>query len=182
MEKRSSRKKGRGKWDNSTQQQADSDTSRDSSYTTTSTTAMSTDMGMSNNDRVQVGQLFLVQSIDGRWMPAKILETRQTNRLEYFVHFENRKSSNYIYLTLSQSFIYQCILDDKRLDEWVGLERIDVARGELTTNDKATVDQEEIKENLTTRKFTRQQKKKTEMTSNSNNVGFNQLKKLKIYN
>lgn len=96
MEKRSSRKKGRGKWDNSTPQ-ADSDTSRDSSYTTTSTTAMSTDMGVANNDRVQVGQIFLVQSIDGRWMPAKILETRQTNRLEYFVHFENRKSSNYIY-------------------------------------------------------------------------------------
>lgn len=151
MEKRSSRKKGRGKWDNSTQQ-ADSDTSRDSSYTTTSTTAMSTDMA--NNDRVQVGQIFLVQSIDGRWMPAKILETRQTNRLEYFVHFENH---------------------DKRLDEWVGLERIDVTRGELTTNDKATVDQEEIKENLTTRKFTRQQKKKTEMTSNSNNQLMNEL-------
>ena len=88
MEKRG-KKRGRRSDSSNTQlaESLHSETSRDSNYTTSAAMTSSTETG----ERAQIGRIYLVRSINGQWLPAKILETRQTaDRIEYFVHFENR--------------------------------------------------------------------------------------------
>ncbi len=94
------------------------------------------------NLKPQIGRIYSVQRLDGKWMPAEVLEKRELKgkATEYFVHFEN---------------------SDKRLDEWICLERLDLEKGEV--NAKADTDQSiEISE----RKMTRNQKRKNDMISN----------------
>lgn len=45
----------------------------------------------------RVGHVYSVKRLDGEWWSAEVLETRvnetKSKRVEYFVHFENRKIS-----------------------------------------------------------------------------------------
>lgn len=54
------------------------------------------------------------------------------------------------------------ILVDKRLDEWISLDRFDMNKGELPKLSKIDL---EITSDMTERKITRNQKRKNELTS-----------------
>lgn len=92
----------------------------------------------------QIGRVYSVKRLDGEWWSAEVLETRETKskRVEYFVHFENL---------------------DKRLDEWIDLERFDLSKGELPKHSKIEL---EMSGDLSERKLTRHQKRKNEITNN----------------
>ncbi len=92
--------------------------------------------------RPQVGRMYSVRRLDGQWLPAEVLEKRELKgkATEYFVHFEN---------------------SDKRLDEWICLERVDLEKGEIV----AKADAEQSSE-MSERKITRNQKRKNDMISN----------------
>ncbi|CAF0853804.1 unnamed protein product [Brachionus calyciflorus] len=94
----------------------------------------------------QVGQVYSVKRLDGEWWSAEVLETRvneaRSKSVEYFVHFEGL---------------------DKRLDEWIDIERFDLSKGELPKHSKIEL---EISSDLSERKLTRHQKRKNEITNN----------------
>lgn len=97
----------------------------------------------------QVGQVFYVKRLDGESMPAEVLETRinelKDKKTEYFVHFENQ---------------------DKRLDEWIELDRFDLSKGELVKNSKSGLDSSA--DNLCQKKITRNQKRKSDISGSNN--------------
>jgi len=118
----------------------------DENYTST---FIDTDLKLLNNlnekesklpQTPQIGSVYSVQRIDGIWLPAEILEKRELKGkpVEYFIHFES---------------------SDKRLDEWAGLERFDLSKGELT---KCSQNESENSKELSERKMTRNQKRKSE--------------------
>jgi histone acetyltransferase MYST1 len=97
-----------------------------------------------------IGNIYSVRRVDEQWLPAEVLLTR-INELkdkctEYFVHFEN---------------------SDKRLDEWVTLDRFDLSKGVLPKNSKSTTDETS---DLGERKLTRNQKRKNELINNQPNL------------
>ncbi|RNA43804.1 histone acetyltransferase KAT8-like [Brachionus plicatilis] len=91
----------------------------------------------------QVGRVYSVKRLDGEWWSAEVLETRanenKAKRVEYFVHFENM---------------------DKRLDEWIEIDRFDLEKGELPKHSKIEL---EIANDIGDRKLTRHQKRKNEI-------------------
>lgn len=95
------------------------------------------------NLKVQIGHVYSVKRQDGEWYPAEVLEKRELKgkSIEYFVHFENF---------------------DKRLDEWVEIDRIDATRGEILPKNETEQSNEQSE-----RKMTRNQKRKSELISNN---------------
>ena len=94
----------------------------------------------------QIGNIYSVQRLDGEFLPAELLEIRQNELndgiIEYFVHFENT---------------------DKRLDEWVSIDRLDLSKGCLPKHSKI---EQEVTGDLSKRKLTRNQKRKNDIASN----------------
>lgn len=80
-----------------------SETSRDSFMTTMTT--LTTSASAEVDERSRIGRTYMVRRLNGQWLPAEILETRHVesrgNRLEYFVHFENRKPTVFLLIHLS---------------------------------------------------------------------------------
>ena len=77
-----------------------SETSRDSftnavSSSATAAAAATAAAGLDADERSRIGRTYMVRRLNSQWLPGEILETRRAesrgNRLEYFVHFENRK-------------------------------------------------------------------------------------------
>lgn len=99
------------------------------------------------NTQPEVGNIYSVKRLDGEYIPAELLEIRcnelKGGSLEYFVHFENT---------------------DKRLDEWVDLDRLDLIKGPLPKHSKNEL---ETTNDLGERKMTRNQKRKNDITSNN---------------
>jgi len=93
----------------------------------------------------KVGRVYSVKRLDGEYFNAEVLEKRELKGkpVEYFVHFENF---------------------DKRLDEWIDLERFDMVKGELG---KHTKNESERLIELSERKITRNQKRKNDIISNN---------------
>jgi hypothetical protein len=114
----------------------------------------------------QIGCIYSVQRIDGIWLPAEILEKRELKGkpVEYFIHFENCKQIIIlIQVSINLNFLFYIYIADKRLDEWAGLERFDLTKGELT---KCSQNDTENSKELSERKMTRNQKRKSESISN----------------
>lgn len=74
-----------------------SETSRDSftNAVSSSATAGAAAAGVDVDERLRIGRTYMVRRLNSQWLPGEILETRRAesrgNRLEYFIHFENRK-------------------------------------------------------------------------------------------
>ena len=112
----------------------------------------------------QIGHLYNVKRLDNEWCRAEVLETRvNQNRTEYFVHFENcneKSLGNHFWAIVSSLFLFEA---DKRLDEWIDLDRFDMAKGELSKNSK---NEQENSNDVSERKLTRNQKRLQDITSN----------------
>lgn len=97
----------------------------------------------------EIGNIYYIRRLDGSLLTAEVLQIQirkneQTgNRLEYFVHYENY---------------------DKRLDEWINIERFDLTKSEELKNLKNDPDHQKDTEQ---RKLTRNQKRKYDISCNS---------------
>lgn len=110
----------------------------------------------------QVGRVYRVKRLDEEWWSAEVLETRtkenKSKRVEYFVHFENSKIKIIFFSLLKLN-----LKVDKRLDEWIEIDRFDLVKGELPKQSKIEL---EIANDLGDRKLTRHQKRKNEIINN----------------
>ncbi len=112
------------------------------------------------NTQPQIGSLYNVKRGEDEYFPAELLEVRQNplkcDCFEYFVHFVNT---------------------DKRLDEWVDVDRLDLANGPLPQNSGTEF---EITNDLSERKLTRKQKRNNEIKNNVRSFKDNKEKKFSI--
>ena len=78
-----------------------------------------------------LGSLYHVEMMDGTWHTAEVIQKRENSEnkaTEYYVHYKECKSTVHITCV---DFPVCSLLVNRRMDEWVNLERIAIDEGPI---------------------------------------------------